>query len=179
MSAFKENNGLFQKPKPPVVGQKDADGTFRMRCWAAALSSWLSAARGLNWTMDDVIKMFKTLLASNDGLPFENFKQVAENLMVQMNYDIITPEDLSEDYLVRMLRRSHLYIVMAGNQGVSHAMVVHGVSRRGEKPFIWGMDPMQNSYTVGPLSDFAAFGQKFLVGYAKILVGRDTHPIWG
>lgn len=179
MGAFKENNGLFQKPKPPVVGQNENSGEFRPRCWAAALSSWVKAARDLDWTMNDIITMFKPLLLPSDGLPYENFKQISENLQIRMNYDIVLPDDLSEDYLLRMLRRSHLYIVIAGNQGVSHAVVVHGINRRQNTPFIWGMDPMQNSYTTGPLTGFVSFGQKFLVGYSKTSFGPDSHPIWG
>ncbi|MEZ5426661.1 MAG: hypothetical protein R2747_10375 [Pyrinomonadaceae bacterium] len=178
MTAVKENSGLFQKPRPPVVGQKDQSGQFRPRCWAAALSSWLKVTRDLSWSVDDLIKMFKQYLLPNDGLPFQNFADVAGNGAILMGYDIVVPESMTEEYLVPMLRRSHLYVIIAEG-GISHAVVVHGISRRNGTPFIWGMDPMENSYTVGRLGDFVAFGQKFLVGYAKAALGPATHPIFG
>ena len=171
MGAYLFRGGLQQKPMPPLVRQPtvyDPDlGGMRITstCWAAALSSWLSAARNDDRSVENLVERFRPFLGKN-GLDLGQFYNIADALFVRMSYEEIAKAEFTWDYLYDQLRQSALYIILE-NANPAHALVLYAISLdKNNTQEVWLMDPLQG-YRAGSLNAFRERSPVFLVGVAK------------
>ena len=102
MGAFRQNDGIVQKPLPPWVKQLevfdpnlaraqeasglDATGmSITNTCWAAALSSWLKVQRAVDWSVQNLNQRFNGFINKN-GLDMAHFDGVAEALYIPVRF---------------------------------------------------------------------------------------------
>ena len=182
MGAFRQRGGMLQKPLPPWVKQLevfdpnlaraqeasglDATGmSITNTCWAAALSSWLTAQRAVDWSVNNLNKRFEAFVNEN-GLDMAHFNDVAEALFVRMDYETIGQGQLTWEYLYDKLSHSYVYTMLIGSK-IGHAMVIHGVTldSQGTRD-IHFMDPMVG-VREGALSEYQKRSSTFLIGWAK------------
>jgi hypothetical protein len=171
MGAQRFRGGLQQKPTPPLVKQPlvydpDLEGMrISSTCWAAALSSWLSAARNDDWSVDKLVERFRPFLGKN-GLDLGQFNEIADALFVRMQFEEIGKADFSWDYLYDKLLQSVVYVILE-NANPAHALVLYAISvDNSNTQEVWVMDPLQG-YRAGALSAFRERSPTFLVGVAK------------
>jgi hypothetical protein len=134
-------------------------------CWAAALSSWLSAARNDVRSVDDLVARFRPFLGKN-GLDLSQFDEIADSLFVRMDYEEIDKADFTWEYLYDKLLQSALYIILE-NANPAHALVLYAITvDNSNTREVWIMDPIQG-YRAGSLSAFRERSPTFLIGVAK------------
>jgi len=171
MGAYLFRGGIQQKPAPPLVRQPqvyDPDlGGMRISstCWAAALSSWLTACRNDDKSVDYLVRFFQPYLGKS-GLDLGQFDKIADALFVRMAYEEVDKAEFTWEYLSFKLHESAVYIILE-NANPAHALVLYAVSvDKSNTQEVWVMDPIQG-YRAGPLSDFQKRSPTFLIGTAK------------
>ena len=165
--------GTRRKP-PPIVKQPlvydPGLGAWRISntCWAAALSSWLKAARDADWGVPTLVQRFQSS-SGEQGLDLGSFDRVAKALFVNMTYEEVGSGGFNFEYLYEKLNSSYLYVIKSG-ANPAHAVVVYGVTREaesGQKQEIGLMDPLRGALVAGPLGGFQKMSRSFVVGWAK------------
>ena len=172
MAAYKQRGGMVQKPSPPLVLQPVLEvpgiGTLAIAptCWAAALSSWLIAARAEERSIADLVKTFAPYLSDGGSLQLNHFKDVAESYLVRMDFEAVRGSELTWDYLYDKLTYSYVYTMLIGSQ-MSHAVVIYAITldSRGTRD-VHLMDP-KDGMIQGVLSMFQKRSSTFVVGWAK------------
>lgn len=171
MGAFRFRGGIQQKPQPPLVRQPlvyDPDlGGMRISstCWAAALSSWLSASRNDYRSVENLVERFRPFLGTS-GLDLGQFDNIADALFVRMDYEEISSAEFTWDYVYLKLLESAIYIILE-NANPAHALVLYAISvDENETEEVWIMDPIRG-YAAGSLSSFRERSPTFLIGVAK------------
>jgi hypothetical protein len=172
MGAFKQQGGMVQKPLPPIVMQPIVEGVpgigtlaIAPTCWAAALSSWLKAARDEDWSIGQLVNRFKPYL-DGSALKLSHFNDIAESFLVRMDYETLRGSELTWEYLYDKLTYSYVYTMLINSQ-MGHAMVIHAITldSTGTQD-IHVMDPKEG-VRVGALSAFQNRSSTFVVGWAK------------
>jgi hypothetical protein len=165
---------LYSLPKPKIVKQPPVgDGDIVAPvCWAAALSSWLAAARGADWSIGNLVQRFSAFCNGGVSLDLSHLDDVADALFVSMNHEELDNADLTFDYLYDKIvapngvRGSYLYIVLLG-KNPAHAVVGYGVRNEGDAEFLGIMDPFKGVLAAPVLSDFRRRAASFWVGWAQ------------
>ena len=169
MGASLFRGGIQQKPTPPLVRQPivhDADlggMIISSTCWAAALSSWLSASRNDDRSVENLVQWFQV---GKNGLDLGKFDQIADAPFVRMNFEEISKAEFTWDYISLKLHESAIYIILE-NANPAHALVLYAITQKKDQDHeVWIMDPIQG-YRVGSLSAFRERSPTFLIGVAK------------
>lgn len=137
-------------PIPPFVAQPKVEGTNTVHphCWAAALSSWLTATpRRTPVSTEDLIRNLKEYTIGRSGaLDSRFFYKIAATPLVQMAWKPVAGKDLKENYVDTLTNDlvwgGYVYAICrpvgADDETPSHARVIYGTWLGSA----WAMDPM-------------------------------------
>lgn len=164
----------YHRAPPPIVAQPtyyDENGyrMISMSCWAAALSSWLKGTQGSDYSVANLLQIFRWYVTKN-GLDISYFDRIADSGLVNMYYDFYDPSDLTFDYIYLQLQQSYLYLMSIPASGPAHVVVLYGVVRdraTGANEEIQIMDPLFGKLKRGSLSEYRKLADSFLVGWVK------------
>lgn len=166
----------YSRPLPTIVQQPQigdpGDPIASPVCWAAALSSWLKASRGSDWSTGMLVQRFAPYCSEGGSLDLGYFGDVADSLLVQMNYEELSSQDLTFGYLYDKLvgsdagQGSYLYIILEG-RNPAHAVVGYGVRSDSSGEYLGLMDPLRGVHAAAPLSSFRQKASDFVVGWAR------------
>jgi hypothetical protein len=157
--------GGIHRHKPPSRPQ----GGATTRCWAAALSSWMTATRRREWSTEDVIDMFGAYCDISGALNPNYLSDVTESIFVRMDYEDIRGADLTPAHLGELLKWSDVYMIQWDGGRFSHAYVVYGFD-----DLMHIMDPMRGFIW---MRLDALVGTSLKVGCAKGRLGGGVSPL--
>jgi hypothetical protein len=139
---------------------------FTPTCWAAALASWLDAVPGrIDRDPDFLLEFFRAYTVNEGFLPWGNFENVAESIIIRMDYEVVGGANMDRDYVLDILKWSPIYLIAmppgSGSDNIAHARVIWNLTNDG----VLAVDPIQGhiSWSYAKMKHFYTI----LVGWAK------------
>ena len=155
-------NGVFQS-QPKRVVQRDT-----MLCWAAALESWLAAARGINLSQAELVKKYGNPPSGElDLRNIANFNRLAVALRIK-SYAFSGSLVTYGLFLDRLATKGHLLLMYTLDPDTSHTVVVYGIGIPADgKSALTIMNPSDDSPTTSlPLEELRK-RQMVLIGWKE------------
>jgi hypothetical protein len=186
----------YTKFPPP---KKVAQDTSKFTCWAAALESWIGAAKpstplaSMVTTQKGLLAAYKDVMDANNGLVVAKaLRQILVDY--QMMVDVYLPAGKAgaapkkavtgAAVLQRLKMKGYLWMFYIGGLGLSsivgHAEVIYGITKSDRADAeLQVMDPWTGTLTTKPIADLNQSDTVFICWYETGLTWRnDMLRVW-